>query len=58
MWRRQGHHIKELDTRFAGESGSELLLDFIKRLAAYEKKSGLCLILGDYRVVIQQVLID
>ncbi len=39
MWRRQDHHIKELDTRFAGGSGSELVLDFIKRLAVYEKKS-------------------
>ncbi len=32
--------LKDLDIRFAVESDSALLLDFIKRLAAYEKKSG------------------
>ena len=32
-------NLKDLDIRFATESDSELLLDFIKRLAAYEKKS-------------------
>ncbi len=32
--------LKDIDIRFATESDSELLLDFIKRLAAYEKKSG------------------
>jgi len=31
--------LKDLDIRFAVESDSELLLDFVKRLAAYEKKS-------------------
>ncbi len=32
-------NLKDLDIRFATESDSELLLDFIKRLAIYEKKS-------------------
>ena len=32
--------LKDIDIRFATESDSGLLLDFIKRLAAYEKKSG------------------
>jgi len=32
--------LKDLDVRFAVESDSALLLDFIKRLAAYEKKFG------------------
>ena len=31
--------LKDLDIRFTSKSDSELLLDFIKRLAAYEKKS-------------------
>ena len=29
--------LKDIDIRFATESDSGLLLDFIKRLAAYEK---------------------
>ncbi len=33
--------LKDLDIRFATEGDSELLLDFIKRLAVYEKKSDL-----------------
>jgi len=32
-------NLKDLDIRFAAESDSELLLDFIKQLASYEKKS-------------------
>jgi GNAT superfamily N-acetyltransferase len=39
MQKRQDHHLKEIDIRFAVESDSALILDFIKRLAAYEKKS-------------------
>ena len=39
MKRRQDHQLKDLKIRFAKESDSALLLDFIKRLAAYEKKS-------------------
>jgi len=39
MRRRQDYHIKDLDIKFAQENDSALLLDFIKRLAAYEKKS-------------------
>ena len=37
--RRRKDKLKGLGIRFAVESDSELLLDFIKRLAAYEKKS-------------------
>ena len=37
--RRRKDNPKDLEIRFATESDSELLLDFIKRLAAYEKKS-------------------
>ena len=33
--------LKDFEIRFATESDSGPLLDFIKRLAAYEKKSGL-----------------
>jgi len=39
MQKRQDHHLKEIDIRFAIESDSALLLDYIKRLAVYEKKS-------------------
>ena len=39
MKRRQDHQLKDLKIRFAKESDLALLLDFIKRLAAYEKKS-------------------
>jgi GNAT superfamily N-acetyltransferase len=39
MKRRQDHQLKDLKIRFAKESDSALLLDFIKQLAAYEKKS-------------------
>ena len=37
--KRRKDNLKDLNIRFATESDSELLLDFIKRLAAYEKKS-------------------
>jgi GNAT superfamily N-acetyltransferase len=39
--KRRKDNLKDLDIRFATESDSELILDFIKRLAAYEKKSDL-----------------
>jgi GNAT superfamily N-acetyltransferase len=38
--RRVKDNPKDFEIRFATESDSGLLLDFIKRLAAYEKKSG------------------
>jgi GNAT superfamily N-acetyltransferase len=37
--RRRKDTLEKLDIRFASENDSKLLLDFIKRLAAYEKKS-------------------
>ena len=40
MQRRQDQHLKDCDIRFAEESDLVLLLDFIRKLAAYEKKSG------------------